>query len=78
MHHDGVHAVGHGKGLEVGLDGHRQRQLVDEVDRSAGHDGTAAQVLQAEHCRKERREREEFSTRTTADHLNPSSAYQGD
>lgn len=50
MHHDGVHAVGHGEGLEVGLDGHGQRQLVDEVHRRARHDGPAAQVLQAEDC----------------------------
>lgn len=50
MHHDGVHAVGHGEGLEVGLDGDGQRQLVDEVDRRARHNGSAAQVLQAEHC----------------------------
>lgn len=50
VHHDGVHAVGHGEGLEVGLDGHGQRQLVDEVHRRARHDGPAAQVLQAEHC----------------------------
>lgn len=35
VHHDGVHAVGHGEGLEVRLDGDRQRQLVDEVDRRA-------------------------------------------
>lgn len=51
VHHDSVHAVGHGEGLEVGLDGDGQRQLVDEVDRRAGHDGSAAEVLQAEHCR---------------------------
>lgn len=50
VHHDGVHAVGHGEGLEVGLDGDGQRQLVDEVDRRARHDGSAAEVLQAEHC----------------------------
>ena len=48
VHHDGVHPVGHGERLQVGLDGHRQRQLVDEVDRSAGDDGPAAQVLQSE------------------------------
>ena len=48
MHHDGVHAVGHGEGAQMGLDGHGQRQLVDEVDRSTGDDGPAAQVLQRE------------------------------
>lgn len=53
VHHDGVHAVGHGEGLEVGLDGDGQRQLVDEVDRRARHDGSAAEVLQAEHCRED-------------------------
>lgn len=31
------------------LDGDGQRELVDEVDRRARHDGSAAQVLQAEH-----------------------------
>lgn len=54
MHHDGVHAVGHGEGLEVGLDGDGQRQLVDEVDRRARHNGSTAEVLQAEHCRGRR------------------------
>lgn len=53
MHHDGVHAVGHGEGLEVGLDGDGQRQLVDEVDRRARHNGSTAEVLQAEHCRED-------------------------
>ena len=51
MHHHGVHAVRHGEGLEVALDGHGQGKLVDQVDRGAGHDGTAAQVLEAEHWR---------------------------
>lgn len=37
MHHDSVHAVGHGKGLEVGLDGHREGQFVNEVHGRAGH-----------------------------------------
>lgn len=50
VHHDGVHAVGHGEGLEVRLDGDGQRQLVDEVHRRARHDGSAAEVLQAEDC----------------------------
>ena len=53
MHHDGVHAVGHGEGLEVRFDGDGQWELVDEVDRRARHDGSAAEVLQAEHCRQE-------------------------
>lgn len=35
MHHDSIHSVGHGEGLEVGLDGHGERQLVDEVDGGA-------------------------------------------
>lgn len=50
MHHDGIHAIGHGEGLEVALDGDRQRELVDEVHGGAGHDGPTAEVLQAEHC----------------------------
>ena len=48
MHHDGVHAVGHGEGAQVGLDGHREGQLVDEVDRGAGDYGATAEVLEAE------------------------------
>lgn len=51
MHHDGVHAVGHGEGLEVGLDGDRQRELVDEVDRRARHNGSAAEILETKDCR---------------------------
>jgi len=50
MHHDGVHPVGHGEGLEVGLDGHGEGQLVDEVDRCTGDNRAAAQVLEAEDC----------------------------
>lgn len=61
VHHDGVHAVGHGEGLQVGLDGDGQRQLVDEVDRRARHDGSAAQVLQAEHCKQEDRDQDFLS-----------------
>lgn len=49
VHHDCVHPIGHGEGLQVALDGHRQGQLVDQVDRRTRHDGTAAQVLEAEH-----------------------------
>lgn len=52
VHHDGIHSVGHGEGLEVGLDCDGQRELIDEVDRRAGHDGSAAEVLQAEDCRE--------------------------
>lgn len=52
MHHDGVHAVGHGEGLEMGLDCDGQRELIDEVDRRARHNGSAAEVLQAEDCRE--------------------------
>lgn len=50
VHHDGVHAVGHREGLEVALDGDRQRQLVDEVHGGAGDDRPATEILQAEHC----------------------------
>lgn len=50
MHHHGIHAIGHREGLEVALDGDRQWELVDEVHGSAGDDGTAAEVLKAEHC----------------------------
>lgn len=31
VHHDSVHPVGHGEGLQVALDGNRERQLVDQV-----------------------------------------------
>lgn len=49
MHHDSIHAIGHREGLEVAFDGDRQRELIDEVHGGAGDDGTAAEVLQAEH-----------------------------
>lgn len=45
MHHHRVHPVRHREGFQVTLDGDGQRQLVDEVDWGAGHDGSAAQVL---------------------------------
>lgn len=45
VHHHRVHPVGHGEGFQVALDGDGQRQLVDEVHRGAGNDGSAAQVL---------------------------------
>lgn len=45
VHHHRVHPVGHGEGFQVALDGDGQGQLVDEVHRGAGHDGSAAQVL---------------------------------
>lgn len=48
MHHDCIHAVGHGERLEVGLDGDRERQFVNEVHRCAGDNRTAAQILEAE------------------------------
>ena len=57
MHHDCIHAVGHGERLEVGLDGHREGQLVDEVHRCAGNDRAAAQILEAEDCRTRLREK---------------------
>lgn len=49
MHHDCVHAVGHGERLEVGLYGHGEGQLINQVNRGAGHDGAAAKILKAEH-----------------------------
>lgn len=48
VHHDGVHAVGHGEGFQVALDGDRERQLIDQVDRRAGDDGPTTEVLEAE------------------------------
>ena len=48
MHHDRVHSVGHGERLKVGLDSHREGQLVNQVHRRAGHYGTAAKILKAE------------------------------
>lgn len=52
MHHDSIHAIGHREGLEVALDGDGQRELVDEMHRGTGDDGTAAEVLQTEYCRE--------------------------
>lgn len=48
MHHDCIHAVGHGERLEVRLDGHGEGQLINEVHRRAGDNGTAAKILEAE------------------------------
>lgn len=50
MHHHCIHAVGHGEGLQVALDGDGKGQLVNEVDGCAGDNRAAAEVLQAEHC----------------------------
>lgn len=55
MHHDGVHPVGHGEGLQVALDGNGEGQFVDQVHRRARDDGATAQVLQAEHWKGKRR-----------------------
>lgn len=55
MHHDGIHAVGHGEGLEVRLYGHGERQLVNEVHRRAGDNGAAAKVLEAEDWKRKKR-----------------------
>lgn len=49
VHHAGVEAAGHGEGLEVGLESQRQREFVDQVDRSAGHDAAAAKILETQH-----------------------------
>lgn len=51
MHHDCIHAVGHGERLEVGLDGNRERQFVNEVHWCAGDNRTAAQILKAKDWR---------------------------
>ena len=52
MHHDSVHAVGHGEGFEVGFNGNGQWELVDEVDWRTRHDCSAAEVLEAEDWRE--------------------------
>lgn len=49
VHHASVETVGHGKGLEVGLEGEGQGQLVHKVDRRAGDNGAAAEVLKTQH-----------------------------
>lgn len=49
VHHAGVEAIGHGERLEVGLESQREGELVDEVNRSAGHDGATAEVLETQH-----------------------------
>lgn len=45
---------GHGVGLEAGLQGDGQGQLLDAVHGGAGHDGSAAQLLQRQHWRGEK------------------------
>ena len=42
-------AVGHRVALEVGLDGVRERELVDVVDVGPGHDAVAAELVQGQH-----------------------------
>lgn len=49
VHHHSVHAVGHGEGFQVALDGDGKRQLIDQVDRRAGNDGPTTEVLEAEY-----------------------------
>lgn len=49
MHHDSIHPIGHGEGLQVTLDGDGEWQLIDQVHRRARDNGTTTQVLQAEH-----------------------------
>lgn len=49
MHHAGVEAIGHGEGLEVGLESQREGEFVDQMNRSAGHDGATAEVLKTQH-----------------------------
>lgn len=63
VHHDGVHPVGHGEGLQVALNGDGERQLVYQVHRGAGDNGTAAQILQAEYWTHKHRDR--VTTMTT-------------
>lgn len=65
MHHNCIHAVRHGEGLEVRLDGHREGQFVNEVHWCARDDGTAAQILEAEDCitrQNKKREKRSFTT----------------
>ena len=52
MHHQRVHPVRFGEGLEAALEGHGQGKLVHEVHGGARHNGPAAQFLQAENCGK--------------------------
>lgn len=54
VHHPGIEAIGHGEGLEVAAQGHRERKLVHQVHGRAGHHGSAAQVLQAQHLGEKR------------------------
>lgn len=54
MHHPGVETIGHGEGLEVAAQGHWERKLVYQVHGCAGHHGSAAQVLQAQHLGEKR------------------------
>lgn len=49
VHHPGVETIGHGEGLEMAAQGHWERKLVHQVHGCAGHHGSAAQVLQAQH-----------------------------
>lgn len=49
VHHASVEAVGHGEGLQVGLQSQREGELINQVDRSARDDGATAEVLKTQH-----------------------------
>lgn len=62
MHHDRIHAVGHGERLEMGLDGHWEGQFVNQVDWCAGDNGTATQVLEAKDWITRYKKKKEYFT----------------
>lgn len=49
MHHPGVQAIGHRERLKVASYGNRERELVHQMHRCAGHHSTAAEVLQTQY-----------------------------
>lgn len=48
VHHAGIEAVGHGEGLQVGLESQWKGEFINQVDWGAGDDGATAEVLKTQ------------------------------
>ena len=55
VHHTGVESVGHGEGLEVGLESQREGEFIDQVDGGTGDNGATAEVLKTQDWEAEKR-----------------------
>lgn len=48
VHHTGVESIGHGEGLQVGLESQREGEFIHQVDWGAGDNGATAEVLKTQ------------------------------